>query len=258
MGLTAGIKSVRLILFINLAVLVSFYYLDLVNISSTGIGIGIFLYVLFGCVGVVATYHRGLSHHTYEFKNKFLEIFCTLCGALSGSGSSIGWVAVHRRHHEFPDTPRDPHSPVNGIWNCLTVKYNYDDDKGTWYHVRDLVAKRHHMLIHRYYFPILLGYIGLLGLGFGLDGIYYGFSMPSFLVLLVSGITNTLAHTNWAGYKNYQSKEAGDSVNVWWLAWLNFGESWHNNHHEHPENFTTQEKPWEIDMAGEFIKLVKA
>ena len=31
-------------------------------------------------------------------------------------GNPIDWVSTHRYHHQFCDSDRDPHSPLDGFW----------------------------------------------------------------------------------------------------------------------------------------------
>ena len=70
----------------------------------------IFMYVMIGCFGISIGYHRLLTHKSFK-TSKFWEYFCTFWGMLAFTGSSIGWVGMHRDHHKYSDKPGDPHSP---------------------------------------------------------------------------------------------------------------------------------------------------
>lgn len=35
---------------------------------------------------------------------------------LNLQGDPIGWVSIHRYHHQFTDLDQDPHSPIKGFW----------------------------------------------------------------------------------------------------------------------------------------------
>ncbi|CAL5365014.1 unnamed protein product [Camellia sinensis] len=37
-------------------------------------------------------------------------------GLTENEGNPIDWVSTHRYHHQFCDSERDPHSPVEGFW----------------------------------------------------------------------------------------------------------------------------------------------
>ncbi|KAI3958917.1 hypothetical protein MKX01_023593, partial [Papaver californicum] len=42
------------------------------------------------------------------------------------------WVSLHRYHHQFTDSDRDPHSPVEGFWFShinWAFHNNYLDEK---------------------------------------------------------------------------------------------------------------------------------
>lgn len=43
-----------------------------------------------------------------------LKFKCCEFGELQGD--PIDWVSVHRYHHQFCDSEKDPHSPTEGFW----------------------------------------------------------------------------------------------------------------------------------------------
>jgi len=49
-----------------------------------------------------------------------------------------------------------------------------------------------------------------------------------------------------------------ESRNVWWLAWLSFGESWHNNHHAFPTSAFHGLTRAEIDPGGWLIRALES
>ena len=53
------------------------------------------VYFLTGCLGITITFHRYLTHNSFKFRYKWMEYLFTFFGAIGGTGSSIGWVAVH-------------------------------------------------------------------------------------------------------------------------------------------------------------------
>ena len=63
--------------------------------------------------------HRGQAHRGIEF-NPIVEHFMRFWLWLTTGMVTKEWVAVHRKHHRFCETPQDPHSPrVYGIWKVL-------------------------------------------------------------------------------------------------------------------------------------------
>jgi fatty-acid desaturase len=249
----ADLKLVRGLFFINVFLAFLLPLFNIVPITTFGILISILIYYTLGGAGIVATFHRFHSHNSFQFKKKWIEVLFTTLGSLTGSGSALGWAAMHRLHHETPDKVGDPHAPLNGVWPTLTVKYNYH--KGMWKNIKDLAAKPYLVFLHKYYFLILFIYIAVLFGMFSLSGIYYGFIIPSTITLLLSGLTNYVSHIPFLGYQRH--KDGGKATNAWWMSLFNCGEGWHNNHHHNPSSFTTKEKWWEWDMAGSIIRMVK-
>lgn len=249
----ANLKAIRALFFINLSLLALLPFTGIVQLHWEGTLWSIVLYFVFGACGIVATYHRYYAHRTFTFKHEWVKRLFTVFGALTGSGSALGWAAMHRIHHKHPDTTDDPHSPVHGVWNTLTVKYSYGE--GKWRYIRDLLKEPIVVLTHRWYFAILIWYCSVLLLLFGVPGVFYGFCLPSVITLGMSGITNYVSHIPWLGYQRH--KDAGQATNAWWTSVFNCGEGWHNNHHHNPGSFTTKEKWWEWDMAGSIISMVK-
>lgn len=210
--------------------------------------ISFLIYACIGCFGISIGYHRLLTHKSFK-TTKFWERFCTLFGALAFTGSSIGWVGMHRQHHRYSDKPGDPHSPVVHGWKMLIA--NYDFDPNRWA-VRSLITDRFHVFLHKYYFGILLAWI-VFWLMFGVTFAFYIVLIPAVISVWVSTISNYMNH-RW-GYKNFET--ADKSTNNWFNAIFTFGEGWHNNHHARPGSYTFQIKWWEIDLAALVIRLIR-
>ena len=72
--------------------------------------IALFMYFMNGCLGMIMGYHRLLTHRSFQCPVWF-ERFITLCATIGLTGPAIDWVAIHKAHHRFADTEKDPHSP---------------------------------------------------------------------------------------------------------------------------------------------------
>ena len=80
--------------------------------------------------------HRYGAHRMYTM-SKGWERFFYLCTYLTQGPSFLsprGYAILHRMHHAFSDTPKDPHSPTEltngpvGLWSMmLATKKKYDD-----------------------------------------------------------------------------------------------------------------------------------
>lgn len=204
------------------------------------------MYFASGCMGVTATFHRGLSHNSYSTP-KWLEYFHTFLGCVGGTSSSIAWVGMHRQHHRYPDTELDPHAPKNGAWGVLTSRYlpstNY-----RWA-TRDLLKSKYHIFWHQYYYALLILWAALLYLVHP-KAFLFCFLLPATVQVWSSTITNLVDHKY--GYRNFNTPD--ESTNTWWAAPFNWGEAWHNNHHHDPNNWSFQRKWWEIDITGMYIR----
>ncbi|MGH9004726.1 MAG: fatty acid desaturase, partial [Acidimicrobiia bacterium] len=144
------------------------------------------------------------------------------------------WVAVHRRHHAFSDTPQDPHSPVIlGFWavqlgNVKLYRHTIRDGVTVTKYARDLPPDR----LDR----ALFDHAGL-GTGIGIAFLVLVLGWPTGLLaaglhtvvyLGTSAAVNAVGHT--FGKRPYDNL----ATNNQWLAWISGGEGLHNNHHAAP------------------------
>ena len=60
---------------------------------------------------ITVGYHRYLSHRSFRTGRAF-QFVLALLGATAMQQGPLWWASWHRRHHDFADTPADPHSPV--------------------------------------------------------------------------------------------------------------------------------------------------
>ena len=236
-----------------LNIIVSLLFIATQGITLPNLAIVLSLFFIMNCLGITVTYHRYWTHSSFTFKYKWLEKFCTLCGILSGSGSGIGWVNIHRQHHLNSDTELDPHSAEKGFLKKFKhhilmphklLKLDYSVESGSKY-IRRLLRNKFLIRSHQLYYLIVLTYCLFLGLAFGLPGIVLGFCMPSALTMFAQILTNFLNHKN---------KNVYEPVNVWWMNILSFGDGWHKNHHDNQTGYTTKIKWFELDISGLVIK----
>lgn len=213
-------KKLRLLLLLNLVAATAYLYFYGITFLNLATAFG--MYFLFMGVGMVSTFHRFYSHKSFEFRNKFLEYFCTTLGLLSGSGSVFGWCGVHNKHHDKHDTKEDPHSPERGLLNLLTLNYNYDIELK---YVKYLFKNKFLMITHKYYYLMILSFVGILYLLFGLPGVIFGFCIPSVANVIAQGLTTAFLHEN------------GSPQTVRWMNLLVFGDGNHDEHHEDTKKY---------------------
>ena len=234
----ATIPRVRLLYYFNF--IASIVGLLVFNISLVNVVVA---FIAMNWIGVTMTYHRYWSHRSYEFKNKPLLWVSNLFAHLSGSGSAIGWTNIHRQHHRFSDKHDDPHQAETGFWNIMFMKYKMKE--GGRY-VVDLIRHKYLVIMHRYYFPMILTYAMIL---FLINPIFVleFFIIPSALTMFAEHLTNYVNHK---AEKNYQP------TNVWWMNFLSGGDGWHQNHHDFPSRYHNSNKWYEIDPTGLMIRYV--
>jgi stearoyl-CoA desaturase (delta-9 desaturase) len=189
-------------------------------------------------------YHRLLSHRSWNAPYWY-EIFGTLLGIFSFTGTPITRTLAHRYHHAYTETNNDPHSPrVHGI--VLAYLPMLKNEKLNPLIVRDLLNHKFHRFIHENYLTIIITTLLTSLLLFGFIWTVVFFVAPGALCWMNISICNIGCH--WGGDNDpiKQSKL---------LAWLTFGEGYHEYHHDKPNdpNFGNGK----FDIGYFFIKLLE-
>ena len=210
----------------------------------------IFVYFLNGCLGMTMTYHKLLTHNSWPAPRWFRYVG-TMCATIGLTGSAIPWVAIHREHHRYTDTDRDPHSPHHKGW--FGAHYLSMFSKVNVRYVPDLLKEPFMLFQHKHYFVINLAYGAVL---YMIDpmAVLYAWLVPAAILWNAGSSIVTFSHMY--GYKNSETSKNESRNNVL-LAFLVWGEGWHDNHHAHPAdaNFGGR-KWWEIDISYQMIKLL--
>lgn len=207
------------------------------------------LYLVIATLGGTVTYHRLLSHKAFK-SPKWFEYLGSCLGSLGGNGSPLGWVATHRKHHRYTDTDKDPHGLSKGF---LQVQFGSFIDAPNLRYVPDLLRSKFHTTLHQYYWLLNLGYIVVVTVLFGVQGLVFGYFVPTLLVWHAGSFINTINHR--FGYRNFATKDL--STNNFFTGYLVSGEGWHNNHHAAANDEQFGKKWWEFDLGYQVIKLVR-
>lgn len=201
-----------------------------------------FVYFLTGCLGITVTFHRLLSHKSW-ISPKWFHVVGTLLGTYGLIGSSIGWIAAHRQHHRYTDTALDAHSPViDGF--VKTQWLSMFKDIRIQYAGSALLRSRLHAFLHRHYFKIHAT-IFIFWLLIDPMLLLSAYLVPAAVLWNAGSLVNTLNHT--MGYRQYET--ADNSYNFLPTGYLVWGEGWHNNHHNRPQNARFGERLWELDIG---------
>ena len=231
-----------------LSILGLFYF----NFTWINLLILIGSFYMYSIVGISLTLHRYYSHKSFEFKYMFMKWICTLIALMTGRGSPIGWVYVHRIHHAYSDTEKDPHSPINLGFKLFGFRHIEEHSgKMNYFLVKDLMNPVQ-IKINEYYFLILLAVALMLSI-VSPEILYFVWVLPVFLIQLSQNSFNYFAHNN--GYRNFDTKD--NSTNNIWLWPLILGDAWHNNHHANAAKLSTKVKSYEFDPTAILANLIK-
>lgn len=167
-----------------------------------------FIYYVLVFFGITLGYHRYLSHKNFN-ASPTQEILMLICGVLCGGRDPISWAGVHRMHHHFADTERDPH-PSNwksllSLWKVKTIPRRY---------VADLYKNPRVLWFHKNH-----KYLWIL----------------SFILFLpIIEVWITVQILSWVGFGllNYFGHEDGKPVNKPWLNIIAPFEGNHADHHK--------------------------
>lgn len=227
------VPTVFLILSPILALLLSLTYFYLYDFSWGLFALFILFYSL-TALSITAGYHRLWSHKAYD-AHWSLQLFYAIFGAAAFQNSIYKWSVDHRLHHRHVDTDLDPYSIKKGFffahmgWMCLKQEWPQEAKA----YERDLKANKIVMWQHRNYLPIaitagfflpaLLGYF----MGSALGGLAFGGFLRMVALHHGTFLINSACH--WWGFQPYTKENSARDNLV--LAFLTFGEGYHNFHH---------------------------
>lgn len=210
-----------------------------------------FFYLSATMMSITLGYHRLFSHLAFKAKTP-VKLFTLVFGACAFENSALLWCSDHRRHHKHVDHDEDPYDITKGFFwahiGWLLFKLNPVPPMDN---VSDLRRDKLVMWQDRY-----VHYIGLI-VGLILPPIF-GYAWYSYVdttsltpwtgalgAFLISGVLrvvvsqhltffiNSLCHT--VGRQPYSTKHTARDSGV--MAFLTFGEGYHNYHHEFQHDY---------------------
>lgn len=201
--------------------------------------------------------HRSETHRSIELAPS-IRYFSRFWLWFATGLSRAEWVAIHRLHHQNPDLPNDPHSPlykgtlnlfVSGFEICaecnpssLIEKYGSISDN-------DALEK---LLFNKFKSLGLVIFLSLYILLFGLWGMVMWDINIIAITMVLFGAFAALTHVY--GYRNFNTKD--NSHNLMRIGILLNGEELHNNHHNNPTSAKLSLLDNEFDLGWFYIKML--
>ncbi|MFO0447073.1 MAG: fatty acid desaturase [Pseudomonadota bacterium] len=209
-------------------------------------------------ISITAGYHRLWSHGAYE-AHWSVRLFFMLFGAMAVQNSILIWCAGHRPHHRFvDDAERDPYSATRGLWfsHMGWMVRNHPSGEPDFGYVRDLERDPIVAFQHRFYVPIVLAMnVGLVALvGWASGDLWGTLLLAGFLRLVLNHhftfFINSLAH--YWGTQPYTDENTARDNPV--LAFLTYGEGYHNFHHIFTHDYRNGIKWYDFDPTKWLIR----
>ena len=220
----------------------------------------VFIAFYFACgLSITVGYHRLFSHRSHEASWP-LVLFYAIFGAGAFQNSIIEWCSDHRNHHKSNDTENDPYSATKGFWYShmgwgMIEEENFQND---FSNVKDLQSSKIIMWQHRNIFligaisgiilPALIGFL-IGGIATGIGCLVWGGLVRTVFVHHGTFLINSAAHI-W-GTQPYS--EENSSRDSFWLAFLTFGEGYHNFHHTFQADYRNGHKWYHVDPSKWWI-----
>tara|TARA_R110002072_G_scaffold95250_2_gene210101 strand:+ start:29527 stop:30708 length:1182 start_codon:yes stop_codon:yes gene_type:complete len=210
-------------------------------------------------MSITGGYHRLWAHKSYE-ASPALKWFFAFWGAGALQNSILIWASDHRRHHRnVDDNELDPYSAGRGLWfshmGWMLREYNTNDPDFS--NVRDLQRDTIVMWQDKHYVALTM----FMNLGLPLLlGIWHGEIIGTMLLVgllrlvvnhHVTFFINSLAHY-WGSRPYTESNSARDNG---FLAFLTYGEGYHNYHHIFQSDYRNGIRWWQWDPTKWMIAL---
>jgi stearoyl-CoA desaturase (Delta-9 desaturase) len=235
-------------------------------LSWLDIGLAVTFYLISG-FGVTVGFHRHFTHRAFK-ANRGLRRGLAIAGSMAGQGDVITWVGDHRRHHAYSDKEGDPHSPwlfgttpvamARGFWHAHMGWLFGRDRTNISRFAPDLLADRDIVRISRQFAlwmavgllaPALVGGLVTMSWWGALTAFFWAGLVRVAVLHHVTWSINSICHM--LGERPFASRDKAG--NVWPLAILSMGESWHNLHHADPTCARHGVRRGQIDMSARVI-----
>ena len=209
--------------------------------------------------------HRYAAHGAFQMSSRWERFFFILTYVTQGSSymSPRAYAIMHRMHHAFTDTEKDPHSPnfssnifsmmwrtrniYEGIYTGkIDVEERFKKNVPDWPKFEKwATSNTSRILWAALYIAFFIWFA---------PSPWWFLLLPVVLVMgaFHGAIINWFAHK--IGYTNYRMRNT--SQNLFSVDWLMLGESYHNNHHKNPSKINFGKRWHELDPVYACIRLL--
>jgi len=211
--------------------------------------LGMVIAKIFNAVGNEVALHRLWCHKSFK-TDKWKEYLLHCFAVPLLYGTSITYTGVHRQHHAYADTDKDPHI-TRPWWKVVfyvrNEKYAIENK-----FVSDLVRQPEHKWLHKHYFQINLLILLLFILIFGIQLTGWLLSYMIIHNFIAAGLVNVLGHRPEYGTRPFDTRD--NSSNNTFLKWFTWNEGYHNNHHYNAGSYTYVVEKGQFDFPAIIIE----
>jgi stearoyl-CoA desaturase (delta-9 desaturase) len=235
-------------------------------LSSSALVVGFFLAHWWGSVLMQTLFlHRYASHGMFRLSRGWERAFHLLTYVFQGSSYLVpsAYAYLHRAHHAYSDTEKDPHTP-HRFKNAFAMMWETKKEYSALVNGRVQPEPRFQGPVPTWPALDRFGDTMLSRVGWGtVYTLFYLAFAPhwAFFLLLPAHYLMGPIHgaiVNWAGhkygYRNFETRDRSRNVLVWDVLVL--GELFQNNHHRHAQSPNFAQRWFEWDPAYVLVRLL--
>ena len=231
-------------------------YIYKYGVTGSEIALLVF-FVVVTPLSITTGYHRLFAHTTYK-TNAVIRFLLLFFGAAAFEQSALQWSSQHRAHHRYVDTDLDPYSIKKGFFYAHMGWLIFWQHETDYDYVKDLVEDALIMHQHRYYLfwaivagivmPLLLGALtGHLLAAFVLS-VCLRLTVVYHLTFFINSICHIFGRSTYDIYATAKDN--------WFIAFLTFGEGYHNFHHRFSGDYRNGVRWYQWDPSKWLIALL--